>query len=152
MTVLLVTDIACGAVRGPEDSSMSFHHRSAGAMTLALSLLFRMASADAAAGDYRFELAGNPQAADGKSIVAVRLTHSPDNKPVAGAVIIQTSADMGPDGMKEMTALAKALPPKEPGVYLFEVEPGMAGSWMLTFAAKVQGEAETVRGNVTVKL
>ena len=131
---------------------MSFHHRSAGTMTLAFSLLFRMAGADAAAGDYRFELAGNPQAAGSKSIVAVRLTHTPDNKPVAGAVIIQTRADMGPDGMKEMTAPVKALPPKEPGVYLFEVEPGMAGGWMLTLAAKVQGEAETVRGNVTVKL
>ena len=54
--------------------------------------------------------------------------------------------------MKEMTAPVKALPPKEPGVYLFEVEPGMAGGWMLTLAAKVQGEAETVRGSVTVRL
>ena len=131
---------------------MSFLYRAAGAVTLAFSLLFRMAGADAAAGDYRFELAGNPQAAAGKSIVAVRLTHTPDNKPVAGAVIIQTRADMGPDGMKEMTAPVKALPPKEPGVYLFEVEPGMSGGWMLTLAAKVQGETETVRGSVTVKL
>jgi hypothetical protein len=131
---------------------MSFFHRSAGAVTLAFSLFFRMAGADAVAGDYRFELAGNPQAAAGKSIVAVRLTHTLNNKPVAGAVIIQTRADMGPDGMKEMTAPVKALPPKEPGVYLFEVEPGMAGGWMLTLAAKVQGEAETVRGSVTVKL
>jgi hypothetical protein len=131
---------------------MSFFHGSAGTVTLALSLLFWVAGADAAAGDYRFELASNPQAAGGKSIVSVRLTHTPDNKPVAGAVIIQTRADMGPDGMKEMTAPVKALPPKEPGVYLFEVEPGMAGGWMLSLAAKVQGEAETVRGGVTVKL
>ena len=58
--------------------------------------------------------------------------HVPDHKPVPGAVIIQTRADMGPDGMNEMTAPVKALPPKEPGVYLFEVEPGMAGGWMLT--------------------
>ena len=48
------------------------------------------------------------------------------SKPVPGAVIIQTRADMGPDGMKEMTAPMKALPPKEPGIYRFEVEPGMA--------------------------
>jgi YtkA-like len=132
--------------------SMSFLHRAAGAVTLAFSLLVGIPNADAAAGDYRFELAGNPQAASGKSIVAVKLTHTPDNKPVAGAIIIQTRADMGPDGMKEMTAPVKALPPKEPGVYLFEVETGMAGGWMLTLAAKVQGEAETVRGSVTVKL
>jgi hypothetical protein len=131
---------------------MSSLHRTAGALTLAISLLFRIAGADAAAGDYRFEVAGNPQATGGKSIVAVRLTHTPDNKPVTGAVIIQSRADMGPDGMKEMTAPVKALPSKDPGVYLFEIEPGMAGSWMLTLAAKVQGEAETVRGSVTVKL
>src|SRR5215216_2855181 len=131
---------------------MSFLYRGAGVLTLAFSLLFHIADADAAPGDYRFELAGNPQAAGGKSIVAVRLTHTPDNKPVAGAVIIQTRADMGPDGMKEMTAPVKALPPKEPGIYLFEVEPGMAGGWMLSLAAKVQGETETVRGSITVKL
>jgi hypothetical protein len=28
----------------------------------------------------------------------------------------------------------------------------MGGNWMLTLAAKVQGEPETVRGSVTVKL
>lgn len=121
-------------------------------MTLAFGLLLRIAGAQAAAGDYRFELAGNPQSAGGKSIVPVKLTHTPENKLVSGAIIIQTRADMAPDGMKEMTAPVKALPPKEPGVYLFEVEPGMAGGWLLTLAAKVQGEAETVRGSVTVKL
>jgi hypothetical protein len=66
--------------------------------------------------------------------------------------MIQTRADMGPDGMKEMTAPVKALPAKDPGIYRFEIEPGMAGGWMLTLAAKVQGETETVRGAVTVKL
>ena len=60
-----------------------------------LFLLARISGADAAAGDYRFELAGNPEAAGGKSIVAVRLTHTPDGKPVPGAIIIQTRADMG---------------------------------------------------------
>jgi len=131
---------------------MSFIHSAAGAAALAITLLARTVGADAAAGDYRFELVGNPEAAGGKSIVAVRLTHAPDGKPVAGAVIIQTRADMGPDGMKEMTAPVKALPPKDPSVYRFEIEPGMAGGWMLTLAAKVQGETETVRGTVTVKL
>ena len=131
---------------------MSFIHRSAGAAALAVALLARIVGADAAAGDYHFELVGNPEAATGKSIVALRLTHAPDDKPVAGAVIIQTRADMGPEGMKEMTAPVKALPPKDPGIYRFEIEPGMAGGWMLTLAAKVQGEAETVKGAVTVKL
>ena len=82
----------------------------------------------------------------------MRLTHTTDGKPVPGAIIIQTRADMGPDGMKEMTAPVKALPPKDPGIYRFEIEPGMAVGWMLTLAAKVQGEAETVKGAVTVKL
>jgi YtkA-like protein len=132
---------------------MSFIHRSTGAAAFAVTLFARIVGADAAAGDYRFETVGAPEAAAaGKSIVAVRLTHAPDGKPVEGAVIIQTRADMGPDGMKEMTAPVKALPPKNAGIYRFEVEPGMSGNWMLTLAAKVQGEAETVRGSVTVKL
>src|SRR5882757_7338323 len=83
------------------NSSMSFLYRAAGAATLAFNLLFRVAAADAAASDYRFELAGNPQAAGGKSIIAVKLTHTTDGKPIAGAILIQTRADMGPDGMKE---------------------------------------------------
>ena len=131
---------------------MSFFHRSVGAAALAISLVARIAGAGAAAGDYRFELAGNPETSGGKSIVAVRLAHVPDGKPVARAIIIQSRADMTPDGMKEMTGPIKALPSKEPGIYRFEVEPGMAGGWLLTLAAKVQGEPETVRGSVSVKL
>jgi len=106
-----------------------------------------------AAADYRFEPVGKPQAAaGGKSIVSVRLVHLPDKKPVPGAIIIQTKADMGPDGMADMTAPVQAVPSKETGIYLFEIQPGMAGKWMLTLAAKVQGEPETVRGSVTVEL
>jgi YtkA-like protein len=131
---------------------MSFMHRSAGAAALAVSLFARIVAADAAPSDYRFELAGNPETSGGKSIVAIRLAHVPDNKPVAGAIIIQTRADMTPEGMKEMTAPIKALPAKEPGIYRFEIEASMGGGWQLTLAAKVQGEPETVRGSVTVKL
>src|SRR3954466_8323280 len=94
---------------------MSFIRHATGAAALALFLLARISAADAAAGDYRFELAGNPESAGGKSIIAVRLTHVPDRKSVPGAIIIQTRADMGPDGMQEMTAPVKALPPKAPG-------------------------------------
>jgi hypothetical protein len=131
---------------------MSFIYRTAGIAASAASLLVHIAVADAAAGDYRFELVGNPEVSGGKSVVALRLTHTTDGKPIQGAIIIQTRADMGPDGMKEMTAPVKALPPKDPGIYRFEIKPGMAGGWMLTLAAKVQGEAETVKGAVTVKL
>jgi hypothetical protein len=131
---------------------MSFIYRGAGAVAVAAGLLVRIAAAYAAAGDYKFELAGNPEASSGKSTVAVRLTHIPDGKPVAGAIIIQARADMEPEGMKEMTAPVKALPAKDPGIYRFEIEPGMAGGWMLSLAAKVQGETDTVRGAVTVKL
>ncbi len=127
--------------------------RVAGAAALLITLFAGMVAANAAAGDYRFELAGNPASGSpGRAIVALRLLHIADAKPVAGAIIIETRADMGPMGMKDMTAPVKALPGKEPGTYLFEIEPGMAGAWMLTLAAKVQGEAETVRGSVTVTL
>ena len=109
-------------------------------------------SARAAAQDYRFELVGKPQSARGKSIVSVRLVHLPDNKPVTDAVVFETRADMGPAGMPTMTAPIKAMPPAQGGVYRFEIEPGMAGAWGITLAAKVQGERETVRGSVTAEL
>jgi hypothetical protein len=107
----------------------------------------------AAAQDYRFELAGKPQAArGGKSTVSVRVVHIPDNKPVKDAVIFESKADMSPMAMPTMTAPIKPLPPARDGIYRFEVEPGMAGMWAITLAAKVQGEAETVRGTVTADL
>ena len=108
----------------------------------------------AASTGYRFELAGPPQSAGGKSTVAVRLVHG--GKPVTGAIIIQSRADMGPMGMASMTAPIKPLGEKPPGTYSFEVSNGPVwnkpDNWALTFAAKVQGVAQTVSGSVTVKL
>ena len=104
----------------------------------------------AAPQDYRFELDGQPVKAGAKTVMKVRLVHVPDGKPVAGAIIIQTRFDMGPSGMKEMAAPAKAMPGDTGGVYQVETEPSSPGDWALTLAAKVQGEAQTVRGTVNV--
>ena len=51
-----------------------------------------------------------------------------------------------------MTAPAKLLPETTPGIYRVEIQPDMAGNWGISLAAKVQSEAETVRGSVTAKL
>jgi hypothetical protein len=106
----------------------------------------------AKAADYHFEVTQVQPAGSGKSNVTLRLLHTPDKKPVSDAVIFQVSADMGPDGMPTMKAPAKAIPSSQPGLYTIEVEPGMAGNWALQIAAKVQGETETVRASLPVKL
>ncbi len=120
----------------------------------AAALAFTMTAGQvlAATKDFRFEAIGKPENAAGKSVVLVRLVHISDGKPVPGAVLIESKADMGPAGMATMTAPVKALGEAEPGVYRFEIEPGMAGKHALTISAKVQGEIETVRGTVTVEL
>jgi hypothetical protein len=104
---------------------------------------------------YRFELAGAPKSAgSGKSIVSVKLMH--DGKPVSGAIIIQSRADMGPIGMAAMTAPIKAIGEKPAGTYSFEIDNGPVwkkpDNWALSFDAKVQGVMQTVTGSVTVKL
>ncbi len=104
---------------------------------------------------YHYELAGPVQSGGaGKSVVSVRLLH--DSKPVSGAIIIQSHADMGPMGMAAMTAPIKPLGEKPPGTYRFEVSNGPVwnkpDNWALSFSAKVQGVAQTVSGSVTVKL
>jgi len=111
----------------------------------------------AAAKDYRFELAGTQQKeSKGASVVSVKLVHLPDNKPVSGAIIIESRADMSPIDMAAMTGPVKPLGEQSPGTYRFEVDNGAVwkkpDNWALTFAAKVQGEPETVRGSVIVKL
>lgn len=109
----------------------------------------------AAATNYRFELAGPPKSAgSGKNIVSVKLVH--DGKPVPGAIVIQSRADMGPIGMVGMTAPIRPLGEEPPGTYRFEVENGSvwkkANNWALSFSAKVQGVAQTVTGSVKVRL
>ena len=112
-------------------------------------------NATAATTEYRFTLAGPPASAGtGKSIVSVKLTH--DGKPVTGAIIIQSRADMGPIGMAGMTAPIKLLGEQPRGTYRFEVDNGPVwqkpDNWALSFSAKVQGVVQTVSGSVTVKL
>ncbi|MES2255517.1 MAG: FixH family protein [Pseudomonadota bacterium] len=104
---------------------------------------------------YSFELAGPPLSAGaGESYITVKLLH--DGKPVTGAIVIQSRADMGPIGMAGMTAPIKPLGEQPPGIYRFEVDNGPVwkkpDNWALTFGAKVQGAAQTVTGSVTVQL
>ena len=43
------------------------------------------------------------------------------------------------------------MPASEPGVYAFKTDLPMAGRYLLSLAAKVQGEPETVVGKVILK-
>ena len=105
--------------------------------------------ARAAGKDYRFDVVQARPAGKNLTDVTVKLTHVPDGKAVAGAVIFQTKVDMGPSGMGEMTGKVTPQTPDPAGLYHFRTETGMAGTWALTLTAKVQGEADTVRGTVT---
>jgi hypothetical protein len=108
-------------------------------------------AAFAGAHDYVFE----PVKAEVKKgddvVVSVRLKHKATGKPVTDAVIVQTRIDMSPDAMGEMASPLTPVPSKEPGVYSFKTDLSMAGRWLLSIAAKVQGEAETVVGKVTFR-
>ena len=123
----------------------------ASVITLGSALVAAAFPALAAATDYRFELVGKPQLSGQKDVVQVRLVRVSDGKLVPDAVIFENKADMGPAGMPTMTAPVTPMPAKG-GVYSFVVDPGMAGTWALHLAAKVQGESETVRGTVNADL
>jgi YtkA-like len=105
----------------------------------------------AGANDYVFE----PVRAEIKKgddvVVSVRLKHKATGKPVTDAVIIQTRIDMSPDAMGEMASPLTAVPSNEPGVYSFKTDLSMQGRWLLSIAAKVQGEPETVVGKITFR-
>src|SRR5262245_1429034 len=105
----------------------------------------------AGANDYSFQPV-KAEIKKGEDVtVAVRLVDKRTGKPVPDAVIVQTRIDMGPDGMGEMTSPLTALPNPEPGVYAFKTDLGMQGRWLLSIAAKVQGEPETVVGKITFR-
>jgi hypothetical protein len=108
-------------------------------------------AAFAGANDYAFE----PVAAEMKKgddvTVALRLVHKPSGKPVADAVIFRTRVDMAPDNMADMVSPVTPLPSTEPGIYAFKTDLPMAGRYLFSIAAKVQGEKETVVGKVIFK-
>jgi len=116
-----------------------------------ITMSFASFAAFAGAGDYAFEPVAPEWKKGDDVVVAVRLTHKPTGKPVSDAVIVRTRVDMGPDGMADMESPVAAAPSKEPGVYAFKTDLPMAGRYMLSVAAKVQGEPETVIGKVVFK-
>lgn len=121
------------------------------ASAVVVALSFANAAAFAAADDYTFELTAAEWKKGDDVVVALRLTHKPSGKPVADAVIVRTRVDMGPDNMADMVSPVAAVPSNEPGVYAFKTDLPMACRYLLSVAAKVQGEPETVVGKVIVK-
>ena len=103
----------------------------------------------AGANDYVFEPVSAQIKKGDDVIVSVRLKHKPTGKVVSDAVIVQTRIDMSPDAMGEMASPLAAAPSTEPGVYSFKTDLPMQGRWLLSIAAKVQGEPETVVGKIT---
>ena len=103
----------------------------------------------AGANDYVFEPVNAQVKKGDDAIVSVRLKHKPSGKLVTDAVIVQTRIDMSPDAMGEMASPLTAMPSTEPGVYSFKTDLSMQGRWLLSIAAKVQGEPETVVGKIT---
>ena len=100
--------------------------------------------------DYEFQLV-DQTVKKGDAIIAVRLIHKPDGKPVPDAVIFATRLDMTPDGMQEMATKIAPMPSTEPGVYKFKANVSMAGGWQLSLGAKVQGETGTVESKLVFK-
>jgi hypothetical protein len=128
--------------------NMRFYHSTRAVIGAPLLVGLLLATLDdpiAAPDDYRFEFVEAQPAGPRKTDVAVRLVHLPDQKPVAGAALFKPN--MGPV-MAEIPGNVWSLPSDQPELYRFRVETVMAGRWTLFLAAKVQGEAETVRGSV----
>jgi hypothetical protein len=103
------------------------------------------------ANDYVFESVKAEVKKGDDVVVSVRLKHKTTGKPVTDAVIVQTRIDMSPDAMGEMASPLTPVPSNEPGVYSFKTDLSMQGRWLLSIAAKVQGEAETVVGKITFR-
>ena len=100
--------------------------------------------------DYAFEpVKAEVKKGDGAT-VSVRLVHKPSGKPVGDAVIIRTRVDMGPDNMADMVSPVAAVPSNELGVYAFKIDLPMAGRYLLSVAAKVQGETGTLENKLVV--
>lgn len=125
---------------------------SAGAMLLSGVLIAGSATVTfAASQDYEFQPVSTEVKQGQGSLVSVRLIDKRTGKPVADAVIFTTRMDMAPEGMEMMTTPVEAAASSEPGVYAFKTDFTMAGGWRFKLAAKVQGEPDTVQGELVLK-
>src|SRR5262249_9782346 len=122
---------------------------SAGA-AVAVAMTFAV-PAFAGANDYVFEPVKTEVKKGDDVVVSVRLKHKATGKPVTDAVIVQTRIDVSPDAMGEMASPLAPVQSSEPGVYSFKTDLSMQGRWLLSIAAKVQGEPETVVGKITFR-
>ena len=100
--------------------------------------------------DYEFQLL-DQTVKKGDAIIAVRLIHKPDGKPVPDAVIFAKRLDTAPDDMETMKTTIEPMPSTEPGVYKFEAAVTMEGGWQLSLGAKIQGENGTVESKLVLK-
>lgn len=125
---------------------------SAGTMLLASVLIVGSATVTLAASqDYEFQPVSTDVKQGQGSLVSVRLVDKRTGKPVPDAVIFTTRMDMAPEGMEMMTTPVEAASSTEPGVYAFRTNFTMAGGWRFKLAAKVQGEPDTVQGELVLK-
>lgn len=119
---------------------------------LAGAMLFSTATASfAGAQDYEFQAVQTEVKKGPGSAVSVRLVDKRTGKTVPDAVIFTTRMDMAPDGMEMMTTTVEPSASTEPGIYAFTTNLSMEGGWRFQVAAKVQGEPETVKGEVVLK-
>ena len=122
------------------------------ACTAIAAVLSLNSAAFAGANDYVFEPVQVELKKGDDVVVSVRLKNKITGKPVTDAVIVQSRIDMSPDGMGEMASPMVPVTTNEPGVYSFKTELSMPGRWLLSIAAKVQGEPETVTGKITFRI
>jgi YtkA-like len=142
------TDFSASPTVAYEESQMTQKFTLGATVVVAVSL---STTAFAGASDYVFEPMSTQVKKGDDVIVSVRLKHKPTGKVVRDAVIVQTRIDMAPEGMAEMSAPLTAVPSTEPGVYSFRTDLSMQGQWLLSIAAKVQDEPETVVGKITLQ-
>ena len=121
----------------------------AGAFAAVMLLFFGLVSIDvlAQAGP-RWE-AVKSEVPVGKAVrLELRLVGA-DAKPIVGDIKVTSSRlDMGPDGMKTMTAPSRSVASNTPGVIAFETDIPMAGRWALTLSATIAGQTAPVSGVV----
>lgn len=101
--------------------------------------------------DYEFQLVETTMRTGPNTVIAVRLINKATGRPVPDAVIFATRLDMTPDGMQEMATPVTPVPGGEPGTYRFRANVGMAGEWLLSLGAKVQGETGTVESKLVIR-
>lgn len=108
-------------------------------------LAVKAGSVLAAPGDFCFEVVAVQTVMPGKTAVDVAILRVRDATPITSAVVVRSVATLRPSSKPQAVGRVVPVASKRLGIYRFEIDTAVAGTWVLDLAFTVPRASRTER-------